>query len=761
MSDWSLTVEAPYPGPHSYRWQDRREFFGRDRESFELQNQIRSKRLSLLHAPSGAGKSSLINAGLSAPLEQDRLWIVAVARPGDDPIRQIAAAVLDRLFPSPGAETAAIRGLISAAAHYDPSGCYSSGFRADATLEAASLEFGALLHAVDSDPDAQTRFHAKQLMSAALSAGIVNASEEQKLDSEATSPVFHRFLDYTSGRRIFARQIAFLAHQSELLGMPQDWPGGVGDALQVEDADAFAGAVARLTLVEVADWFDSEPLAALHAAFHARHMGAIAREDGAVAYAEGALTAFLSSIALNCLEYTMLGSASGRGIGGPSGMAIVLDQFEELFTRLSYEVRNGFFDQLEHLYNSSVPKLGNAAPVSGIHFLISMRDEHVADLDRVRSFGADLSSNTMHLGFIEQDAMRKAIHVPAERFGFVIDETVTDLVIRDFIEEDNTVSPAMVQIVLSYVWRRFGNEISDRIKSSGHAVIDKARYLELRSTERIMRDYVAEVIDGTEQDAEDEMDVAFRRFSLMDILDQLTRRGDYRTILSEEELIAVSGKSEAGGFAVDPVRQRMLDLAVTSGLLRRYRQKGSGGVRGGSGISRTFVEVTHERLINGIRNVLTDRLRGDPVLRHLQSALMRLSSASLREARRGPKALLTAEEVVALDRFFDGGKFDEREAECAFRAALYAGADPSIVQRFAARFDAKAVEIDSLEALRNAETRLADSDWLDRHEVRRLLESSWTPANDTELAFFTHSVLYECSHEERGLILEFGHRIST
>ena len=43
--------------------------FGRDREITELRHRLISERLVLLHSPSGAGKSSLINAGLIPELE--------------------------------------------------------------------------------------------------------------------------------------------------------------------------------------------------------------------------------------------------------------------------------------------------------------------------------------------------------------------------------------------------------------------------------------------------------------------------------------------------------------------------------------------------------------------------------------------------------------------------------------------------------------------------------------------------------------------
>ena len=54
----------PYVGPRSFERKERALFFGREREARDLLALAISKRLVLFYAPSGAGKSSLINARL-------------------------------------------------------------------------------------------------------------------------------------------------------------------------------------------------------------------------------------------------------------------------------------------------------------------------------------------------------------------------------------------------------------------------------------------------------------------------------------------------------------------------------------------------------------------------------------------------------------------------------------------------------------------------------------------------------------------------
>ena len=63
---------SPWPGPVPYSEAEARYFFGRERETELLLNQVRFGRLSVLTAWSGAGKSSLIHAGLVPTLRSIR-----------------------------------------------------------------------------------------------------------------------------------------------------------------------------------------------------------------------------------------------------------------------------------------------------------------------------------------------------------------------------------------------------------------------------------------------------------------------------------------------------------------------------------------------------------------------------------------------------------------------------------------------------------------------------------------------------------------
>src|ERR1017187_4511259 len=74
----------PYPGPRPFAptREEARLFFGREREAADLEDLLYSYRAVLLYAQSGAGKSSLVSAGLLAKMDPSR-WLLGRVS-GDD-----------------------------------------------------------------------------------------------------------------------------------------------------------------------------------------------------------------------------------------------------------------------------------------------------------------------------------------------------------------------------------------------------------------------------------------------------------------------------------------------------------------------------------------------------------------------------------------------------------------------------------------------------------------------------------------------------
>jgi WD40 repeat protein len=70
----------PYVGPQPFRTEDQAFFFGRDREVNEAVSLVIAHRVLVLYAESGAGKTSLINAGILPRLAKEEFQVLPPAR---------------------------------------------------------------------------------------------------------------------------------------------------------------------------------------------------------------------------------------------------------------------------------------------------------------------------------------------------------------------------------------------------------------------------------------------------------------------------------------------------------------------------------------------------------------------------------------------------------------------------------------------------------------------------------------------------------
>ena len=95
----TTTTRNPYKGLRAFDETDARDFFGREELVRRLVERIESRhrsRLTVLAGASGAGKSSVVRAGLIPEL-RDRDNAVAVMTPGRDPVVSLAHAISDEL----------------------------------------------------------------------------------------------------------------------------------------------------------------------------------------------------------------------------------------------------------------------------------------------------------------------------------------------------------------------------------------------------------------------------------------------------------------------------------------------------------------------------------------------------------------------------------------------------------------------------------------------------------------------------------------
>lgn len=93
-----MIKECPYKGLVPYGEEDARYFFGRDRERRLISASLRASRLTVLYGESGAGKSSVLSAGVAHDLREDSDFALVLFRNWrDDPLFGLLNAVSGRL----------------------------------------------------------------------------------------------------------------------------------------------------------------------------------------------------------------------------------------------------------------------------------------------------------------------------------------------------------------------------------------------------------------------------------------------------------------------------------------------------------------------------------------------------------------------------------------------------------------------------------------------------------------------------------------
>lgn len=90
-----VDADNPWPGLDSFQEQDRAFFRGRQGEADELQRLVHRDSLSILFGPSGLGKTSLLQAGLSPRLREENILPVPIRLVFEDSASALRAQVLD------------------------------------------------------------------------------------------------------------------------------------------------------------------------------------------------------------------------------------------------------------------------------------------------------------------------------------------------------------------------------------------------------------------------------------------------------------------------------------------------------------------------------------------------------------------------------------------------------------------------------------------------------------------------------------------
>ena len=89
-----LSLPCPYLGLSAFGKDDQHLFFGRDALIQELVQAVEGREIVPVIGPSGSGKSSVVFAGLLPELEKQSGWLMESLRPKNDPLHELARALL-------------------------------------------------------------------------------------------------------------------------------------------------------------------------------------------------------------------------------------------------------------------------------------------------------------------------------------------------------------------------------------------------------------------------------------------------------------------------------------------------------------------------------------------------------------------------------------------------------------------------------------------------------------------------------------------
>lgn len=155
-------------------------------------------------------------------------------------------------------------------------------------------------------------------------------------------------------------------------------------------------------------------------------------------------------------------AAAARSAEGP--LIIVLDQFEEFFTRFTPQRRQTFIDELGSLIDSrDIP----------VKVVLTLREDWLAAVNEIRHRIPEIFNTDMRLLPLTQDQARLAISGPAERMGVQFEPALIDQLLADLAEDDN---PTSEQLIMPPQLQLICTAVYDQARADGRRRITLADY---------------------------------------------------------------------------------------------------------------------------------------------------------------------------------------------------------------------------------------------------------------------------------------------
>lgn len=634
----------PYKGAESYQAEDARLFYGRDEEAKQVVALILSRRFTLLHAPSGAGKTSLINARIVPGLERHG-WNPVRILPQEDPVASVRATVLQHVLPPLELERRALKRTLEELA--------APG--ADPTLD-------ELLARYDDLPEHDARKR-----------GLIRPMALGESPDPAIYPPGCYLLPFFC--RLLRSSVELKAYSNHI----HLFVGQVGAS--EEETDGVDGRTgARTLLARLSD-------------------GASDRVDPALGEVFDELLSVLN-IPVSHLRPFFENLVETYGAGRAKfGLVLILDQFEELFTRFvdtgpgrteesdlpSFRLRDELFEELEDVYAGAADEVASEEEYRvrlPVRFVVSMRDEYIGELRRSLreyEFVENLDASSFPLGWLTVEEAEAAVREPAQTFRYDYDEETYTKIMDGLAQEksydaggrlvDGFVQPSHLQVVCEKLWDVAGRKLSTEAVA-GEAVgtgdspgskISETVLENWDGVRGILHNFFHEFMaERFERESE--------RLEALELLETLITAGGTRNIVDRRELVHQP-------FRDPEPRERLLGVLEEGRVVRtEVRLRGQ------------FVEITHEFLIDSILEFIRRDLIRNPVYSAFREGVDELEAARSTNFRVGTEHVLSERSFEALDRHVDRVTWEDWAVELMYRSALVHGTPEATVERWARRY---------------------------------------------------------------------------
>jgi len=508
---------GPYKGLDSFQPEDAVIFFGRDREAEQVTGEVLSSRCMLLHAQSGAGKTSLLNARVIPELER-RGWTPVRILLQDNPVRSTRLTTLQYVLPPPQAEQSAIGRAVEALT--DPG--------EDPVLEELVDRFDRLK--VD-DPRRRALVAPVEVDAPARAGGLGAGA-----GMVGVTPYVCRVLRST----LEARQ--FFEHLEAVSADP-----GVSDRLRglgCRELTRWLGDEYLRPYQELAEDLDP-PVPGLRPFFE-NLLECYARLEVALKFV----------LIFDQFEEIFTRFVDAGPVAAPRETAAP-----------SWRLRWEFFEELEGLLGGPESREGSASAGSGdrglppILYVFSMRSEYIAQMDPVRRVALDLVRKAYRLELLDVRQAGEAIRRPAALFGYDYSDGCYNAIVGQLTKEERFIEPSHLQIVCLRLWNERGLELvsGPRPDSSTVPAIQLDTLEALGGARGILKAFLDRYLSGLKDDD---------RLETLEMLGMLITTGNTRNIVGRDQVVNAP-------YRLADRRERLLDGLVNRGIVRVEYRLGS------------------------------------------------------------------------------------------------------------------------------------------------------------------------------------------